>query len=178
MIVIERKLFSRMALPLEEDRPRWGGRSSKPVEAVRRSRAGSTPVLFRQARVIFLASAAHFPMFSIKGQWSGTSNPVGLGALRIADSDVEEADRRGGTDVRCVVARGSGRCSSRSEGLCVEDALAVCDLTFGALPAARPGIEQGEYWTGRCPESEWLGQQICPRRQLRRRGRGSRHPRG
>ena len=35
------------AAPSEEKRPRWGGRTSNPVGAVRRSRVGSTPTLFR-----------------------------------------------------------------------------------------------------------------------------------
>lgn len=36
---------------MEENRPRWGGRTSNPVGAAGLSRVGSTPILFRHSPV-------------------------------------------------------------------------------------------------------------------------------
>ena len=41
-------LAKQVSLPMEEKRPRWAGRPSKPVGAAQRPWVGSTPALFRQ----------------------------------------------------------------------------------------------------------------------------------
>jgi hypothetical protein len=43
--------FEAAILPAEEKRPRWVGRTSNPVGAAERSRAGSTPALFRHCKI-------------------------------------------------------------------------------------------------------------------------------
>src|SRR6202789_1474078 len=82
------------ATRVEENRPRWGARTSNPCGAASLSLVGSTPTLFRQHRPELLASNRRSPSAlpdDDRLAWSSAKNAILLRRARLG----RIAERRG-----------------------------------------------------------------------------------